>query len=59
LAAGVDAVRDSIDHPPGSHDDVARAALGCETLARGRIKGFSTDSEGSLRTCEQRISRQK
>jgi len=28
LAAGVDAGRDSIDHPPGSHDDVPRAALG-------------------------------
>ena len=28
--------RDSIDHPPGAHDDLANAALGALVLAAGR-----------------------
>jgi hypothetical protein len=34
--------RDSVDHPPGAHDDVANAAAGALVLAAGKADGLAT-----------------
>jgi hypothetical protein len=34
--------RDSIDHPPGGHDDVANAVAGVITNLRGKIGSYDT-----------------
>ena len=36
--------RDSIDHPPGSHDDVANAVAGVMTSAKSRRSTYTLDN---------------
>ena len=33
--------RDSIDHPPGGHDDLANAAMGALLMASGKVRGVA------------------
>jgi hypothetical protein len=36
--------KDSIDHPPGAHDDVANAVAGVLVLAAGKISIFTHEN---------------
>jgi hypothetical protein len=51
--------RDSIDHPPGAHDDLANAALGCLLLATEKQRnariGITLDGAGPITWEEEKV----